>query len=178
MRNITFLFIYASLLFISSCQKEPFVELPETIELGETIVFLNGEEFNHTIEFQYISAYDAMYYSFLESIENQKRGLGFGVVPDTMGNFTLYEGGDPVLGKGSYTSFSHTINEDLEGYTYKLVNAENGFLEVTSLDTVAHTVAGRFKAEFKRTKKNGNGNLDLPKRLFFEGVFHENYVVQ
>ena len=177
MKIINVLIILCILFVLGACHKEPQIELPETVDFEQTEVYLNGDLINYTIEFQYISVYDAMYYSFSEQVENQIRGVGFSLVPYQIGDFDLNEDDDPSLGKGAYTSFSHTINEDLEGYTYKLVNEEDGFFEVTRLDTVNHIVEGRFKAEFKRTKKNGNLGLDLEKRLFFEGVFHEEYEV-
>ena len=178
MKIINVLLVLFILFVLGACHKEPRIELPEIVELEQTEVYLNGEQVNYNTEFRYVSVYDTMYYTFSEIVENQVRVFGVSLLPYSTGSFTLSNNSRNLPNKGGYTFFSHTINEDLEGYTYKLVNEEDGFFEVTRLDTVNHIVEGRFKAEFKRTKKNGNLGLDLEKRLFFQGVFHEKYQVE
>ncbi|MEO6758719.1 MAG: hypothetical protein ABIO24_04635, partial [Saprospiraceae bacterium] len=68
---------------------------------------------------------------------------------------------------------------DLFGYTYEVQDKEEGYFNITALDTLEQTVQGRFKVKFCRTSKNGvKENLEMPKHLLFEGVFHEKYTIR
>ena len=114
-----------------------------------------------------------MSYGFFDSADQVTNILGFDWLPLETGNFELHE--DRILFIKALTNFNQVISEDLEGYSYKLIDAEDGFFEVSSIDTVQQIVKGRFEAKFKRTSKNGNKDLGLPKILLFQGVFHERY---
>ena len=70
------------------------------------------------------------------------------------------------------------FDEDLIGYSYELLDKEDGFIHITHLDTLEMTVKGNFEVKFVRTSKNGNRqDLGLPKYLYFQGVFYENYQI-
>lgn len=162
---------------ITSCQKDPpEAILPEEVELGASVVYLNGEE-----EAMYLSiaAYDTinrvMNYGFEESLNQGQlvNSLGFGRLPYSTGEFSLTT--ENILYTKARTSFDQTVSEDLDGYEYKLIDAGDGFFNLEYLDTVKMEVRGRFKAKFKRTAKNGVDG-GLPKYLTFQGVFYENYI--
>lgn len=65
--------------------------------------------------------------------------------------------------------------EDLKGYSYELIDEENGFFNIETLDLNNKIISGRFQVNFRRTSKNGNSNLGLPKKIAFQGIFHEQY---
>jgi hypothetical protein len=116
-----------------------------------------------------------MNYIFSDSFELVINAFGFAWLPLSTGNFELHN--EDILYVKANTNFSQIIAEDLEGYSYKLEDPEEGFLEVQELDTIQKIAKGRFKAKFKRTSKNGNKDLGLPKILLFQGVFHDRYEV-
>lgn len=166
------------ILFIISCSREPdsFGSLPSEVLLGESVVYLNGEAANNMIhDFKYIEVNKIMNYAFYDSTATRINILGFSWLPLSTGEFDLHD--DRILYVKAFTSFTQVVAEDLEGYSYKLVDADQGYLNIDYLDTVEHIVKGRFWAEFKRTSKNGNGDLGLPKRLLLQGIFHEKYLI-
>jgi hypothetical protein len=167
-----------AMLVFGACAKEPSAaeNLPSEVNLGESQTYLNGKlESNYKSYVLYVEADKTMNYIFYDSIELKINSVGFSWLPLTTGDFELHD--ERILFVKALTSFNQIISEDLEGYSYKLIDEEEGFLKVEALDTVQHTVKGRFQAKFKRTSKNGNGNLGLPKILLFQGVFHEEYKV-
>ena len=174
----TLVFLSFSTLFLLSalgCQKDPpEAILPTEVELGASVVYLNGEEINFITEILYDSINRVMSYGFGESLNQGQlvNSLGFGRLPYSTGEFSLTT--ENILFKKARTSFHQTVSEDLDGYEYKLIDADEGFFNVEYLDTINLEVKGRFKAKFKRTAKNGvDGGLS--KYLTFQGVFYENY---
>lgn len=169
--------------WLNSCFKDYDVDIDDTVALGESLVYLNGEESNLTTPFiSYSTIHNIINYAFgnvEDFLPNEGRSVGFSFASLERKNFFLCKNRDDCEG-GVETSFSHIVGSDLRGFTYQLVNKEEGYFEVTQLDTIQRTVQGRFKVQFKRTTKNGNGDIikDLPKRLTFEGVFHEEYEVR
>jgi hypothetical protein len=159
-----------------SCQKDPTEALlPDNVEFEKSVIYLNGEESAYVPDIQYDSINRVMSYGFFES-RNQgqlENLLGFGRLPYEPGEFDLTT--ENILFTKARTSFRQIVSEDLEGYKYKLVDADEGFFHVEYLDTVNMEVKGRFKAKFCRTSKNGNKDLGLPKNIVFQGVFYEKY---
>jgi hypothetical protein len=177
MKNIL-LSLFLGILFLEACVKEPpeAQNLPESVELGKSVVFLNGEEASgYKASFLQQSKAKTMNYIFSDSFELVINAFGFAWLPLSTGNFELHN--EDILYVKANTNFSQIIAEDLEGYSYKLEDPEEGFLEVQELDTIQKIAKGRFKAKFKRTSKNGNKDLGLPKILLFQGVFHDRYEV-
>jgi hypothetical protein len=179
MRNVL-LTLLLGVFFLEACVKEPpeAQNLPESVELGKSVVFLNGEIApGYEASFIYLSSYKTMSYVFVDSFDLIVNVFGFDWLPLSTGNFDLHD--EDVLYIKANTGFSQAISEDFEGYSYKLEDPEEGFLEVQELDTIQKIAKGRFKAKFKRTSKNGNEDLgiDLPKILLFQGVFHDRYEV-
>lgn len=172
-------FSIALLMAITGCEKDPTeVMLPDDVEFDETVVYLNGEIEDCLPFLEYDTVNRVMNYVFAQS-RNQGQlinSLGFGRLPYSIGEFELTT--KNILYEKARVSFHQTVGEDLEGYEYKLVDADEGFYNVEYLDTINLEVKGRFKAKFCRTSKNGNKGLGLPKNLVFQGVFYENYTYQ
>lgn len=168
--------------FLSSCFKDYNVEVMDTVQIGESVVYLNGEESDYEPIITHASIDNVIHYSFRPTsnlLPGESRRVSFSLLPLKIDNFILCESRNDCEG-GALIGFNHLIGGDLDGFTYKLVNEEDGYFEVTKLDTLQRTVQGHFKVQFKRSTKNGNGDIvkDLPKRLTFEGVFHEEYEVR
>jgi len=181
MRHLRFLLIIGAIMLAISCDKgelnPPEAVLPDEVALGESEIYLNGElKEGYQHDFKYIEVYQTMNYGFIERPQALLVNIfGFSWLPLEAGDFALHT--EPIPFIKAKTSFSQVVDEDLEGYSYELMDADEGFFHVEYLDTVNQEVKGRFKAKFKRTSKNGNGDLGLPKVLLFQGVFHENYEV-
>ncbi len=167
------------LLAIAGCEKDPpEAMLPDEVELGESVVYLNGKEVDYLPFLEFDTVNKVMNYVFAQS-RNQGQlinSLGFGRLPYNTGEFELTT--ENILYVKARTSFHQTVDEDVEGYEYELTDADEGFINVEYLDTVKMEVKGRFKAKFCRTSKNGNKDLGLPKNIVLQGVFYENYIFQ
>ncbi len=160
------------------CRKDPpEAVLPDEVALGESIVYLNGEEADYMPYFRYQSTNRVMAYAFVQT-KNQgqlENLLGFSYLPYKTGEFELTT--ENILFVKANTYFGQTVGEDSDGYEYKLIDEEEGFFHVEEMDTVQLTVKGRFTAKFCRTSRNSNRNLGLPKVLLFQGVFYEPYTI-
>jgi hypothetical protein len=177
MKNL-FFFVQLSILCLSvGCQKDPKEAiLPNEVVFGASVVYLNGEEAAYLPSFRFDTFNRVMNYTFVES-KNQALDIalvGFGLLPFSLGEFDISADGE--LYKKAQTVFVQVLSGDLEGYSYKLVDADEGFIHVEHLDSIQQEVRGRFRAKFKRTSKNGNEDLGLPKIIVFQGVFNEKYI--
>ncbi len=174
--KLSILYLAGISLVVIGCRKDPVADLPANVNLGESVVFLNGElATGYEPIFMHDTIYKHLNFSFVETKNNGQllNAFGFGFLSIKEGDYILHT--ERIQYKGALTSFSQTVSEDLEGYSYELVDAEEGFFKIETLDTINMEVSGRFKAKFRRTSKNGNGDLDMPKRVIFEGVFNEKY---
>ena len=174
MKKYIHLFIFLSLILNSSCKEDP-ISLPSEVELGTTLVYLNGEEVDYKLTVRISAAHNYLNVRFVEDLfpELIINTCGFTWMKIEEGVFDLHE--KEELFVGALTSFSQGISEDVEGYSYKLINEKEGYLTIDKLDLTAGEIAGSFLAEFKRTKKNGNSNTGLPKKILIQGVFHEEF---
>lgn len=176
MKPFVFFLATFSLLLLCQCKKEPetiIVNLPDDIEFGETIVYLNGEiTEDYQPDFQLDTVYDLINYVFIDSTKaNVFTLIAFDWLPIKEGNFQLHEERIPYI--KALTSISQIVDEDLPGYEYQLIDADEGYINIEQLDTAKMEVRGRFRAKFKRTSKNGNDDLGLPENLQFDGVFYD-----
>ncbi|MCU0346628.1 MAG: hypothetical protein MUC59_06780 [Saprospiraceae bacterium] len=177
MRNLIFLSLaIMSLLSVISCKKDPpEAMLPEDVEFGESVVYLNGEEVDYVPAFNHDTINYLLNFGFIQS-KNQGQlvnSFSFDWLPLLEGEYELITERIPRI--NALTFFSQTLSEDLDGYEYKLMDANEGFFVIEHLDTINMEVKGRFKAKFCRTKKNG-ADGDLPKNIVVQGFFYENYV--
>ena len=179
MKNYTLPLLAAFLMLLfTQCHKYPDAILPESVELGQSVIFMNAEKTevfkprirqrsthrNH-IDFQFVE------YRNDSLIQNT---VVFYWVPLQIGEYTLTDDNSGPTGN-ALCGFGQRIDDDLPGYEYKLVDAQDGYFHLETLDTVNQIVSGRFRAKFKRTDRNGNRNMGLDKHIIFEGVFHEHY---
>lgn len=163
---------------MSSCTKSKFpteVELDYDIELGKSRIYLNGDiEESYMPDFLYVSFYNTMLFHFNDEPEEWLwNTLSFSGLSGSIGNYNILEDGT-VAGPPN-TTFTQTYQEDLQGYTYRLINKDDAYFEIFMIDTIKQEVKGSFKAIFERTSKNGHSDLGLPKILLFQGVFYEKY---
>lgn len=111
------------------CQKDPpEAILPEEVELGASIVYLNSEEAPAYLPvILYDSINQVMTYGFVESVNQGQlvNSLGFGRLPYSTGEFSLTT--ENILYTKARTSFNQTVSEDLDGYDYKLIDEGEGF---------------------------------------------------
>jgi len=184
MRKAFFLSVIAALfsLLTLGCHKDPVVNLPEEVTLGESIVYLNGKVFDAVPDIYY-RPFDQLFFAlFGQTKDNHDVGqlanhLAFAFLPLRQGDYPIIT--ERKYGVAAYPGFEQIFAEDLTGYTYEVDDKEDGYFNITYLDTVAQVVKGRFKVKFKRMSKNDiKEDLEMPKRLVFEGVFHENYTIK
>ncbi|MDX1911333.1 MAG: hypothetical protein SFV22_07600 [Saprospiraceae bacterium] len=176
------------LLTTAACKKEdkcttapPWIEvnLPDSVQLGETVVFLNGETVDYKPIFTYVAVYDLIGYGFHQNLTTILNGFGFDRLLLNAGNYSLYTLNQQTIEGKAKAGFWQIVDEDLIGYTYQLEESVNGFIHVEYLDTAQQIVKGRFKVAFCRTSKNDwEEDLGLPEHLQFQGVFHEKYKVE
>lgn len=169
-------------LLILCCHKDPVVDLPEEVNLGESITYLNGKVFDSKPDLYYRQFDQLFFAAFGQIKDNPEVGqlyntLAFSLLPLRQGDYALIT--ERNLGVAAYPGFEQIFAEDLSGYTYEVQDKEEGYFNITYLDTVAQVIKGRFKVKFCRTSKNGvKEDLEMPKHLVFEGVFHEKYTIR
>ncbi len=188
MKPTSFFLIFLSLA-LGCGEKEPCCEcspppqwaevaLPDSVSLGGTLVFLNGSEADYKPILAYKKIYGLMGYRFQSIKGDIWNHFGFGNFPQKAGFYGLHSINQQIFPDKAHASFWQIVEEDLEGYSYKLEESVEGFIHVEHLDSINQVVRGRFKVAFCRTSKNGYDDLGLPEHLLFQGVFHEKYEVQ
>lgn len=178
MRRSVVLRIFLILFLASShltCHKDTLqVELPAEVALGSSVVYLNGElTTDYSAQISQDTFWRLMNVSFVKQSDNYINSLNFAWLPTDTGRFELHTERIPYV--KALTSFSQTVSDDLDGYEYKLVDPEDGFIIIERLDTINQEIKGRFRAKFKRTAKNGLRQSELTKWIQFDGVFYEKY---
>jgi hypothetical protein len=164
------------LLAFAGCCKDKEADLPQEVTLGKSVVYLNGCKNNYEAHFQMVSLYNHINFAFLDTQKDIINQVSFSWLPVAEGEFDVHS--EPIQNWRALTYFSQIVDEDVVGYTYKLENPEEGFFNIEGLDTVKQEVKGRFRAQFRRTSKNGYKDLGLPETLLFQGVFNEKYLVK
>ncbi len=168
----TKIFFFAALTaLLVSCNR-----LPDKVDFGESVVLLNGKKVSYEPSFLLIRVHQLMSFGFVKSKKDIVNVLGFVWLPISTGDFGLLTNDSLYI--GAQTAFNQTVDEDLVGYEYELVDQEDGFFNIETLDTVKQEVSGHFRAAFRRTTKNGYDDLGLPENLLFEGTFNEKYEVK
>jgi hypothetical protein len=175
MRASTLLFALA-FLACTGCCKDGEADLPKEVKLGNSVVYLNGCKVDYEPYFVLIEVYQTLNLGFVKTHKDIFNALGFSYLPIQTGDFELHT--ERILYIKALTNFGQTVDEDLVGYEYELENPEEGFFNIEGLDTLKQEVKGRFRAQFRRTSKNGYKDLGLPETLLFQGVFNEKYLVK
>lgn len=171
-KYLVFLPFAFALIFLSCKDK-----LPSSVGLGETEVHLNGCEDDYKPYFRYFRANGFLNLGFTYQKGNTINVLGFSWLSLSTNKYKLHAE-RVVREDAAFATFDNIVEGDLDGYIYELINPSEGYCHIENLDTLSQTVKGRFRAEFKRTNKNGWKDLDLPEILLFEGVFNEHYQVR
>ena len=178
---------FAIVIIFFSCQKKSFqVDLPDSVNVGMSEIYLNGEHRpDYTpFNFQGIDSGEGLLslgVGFGSTFDSQDRGfdhafLGFGGFPTTEGRYVLSKESNVSNNfASSVFLFSQGQHESYEEYEEILL--EEGYIEITNLDLQNKIVEGRFKANFKRVKKQILFPTGYPKFLEFEGVFHDTLTV-
>ncbi|MBN8685187.1 MAG: hypothetical protein J0L99_21255 [Chitinophagales bacterium] len=178
MKNYTLPLLAAFLMLLfTQCHKYPDAILPESVELGQSVIFMNAEKtevFKPKIE--RLKTHPVINFQFAEYRNDSliQNTFSFLWIPIRVGEYALTTDKSGPKGE-ALCSFGQRIDDDLPAYEYKLVDAQDGYFHLETLDTVNQIVSGRFRAKFKRTDRNGNRNMGLDKHIIFEGVFHEHY---
>ena len=188
MRTATLLLLVFSVLLFR-CKKESCCEcstspqwieavLPDTVSLGGTLVYLNGEEIDFEPAPIYLKLPEVIRYSFLQVNGDIWSEFVFAALPLKTGYYGFHTDPKQILPDRALTVFGQIVDEDLEGYKYKLEESVEGFIHVESLDSINQVVKGRFKVAFCRTSTNGYEDLGLPEHMLLQGVFHEKYEIE
>lgn len=175
MKYLVLIFTIVSVL---SCTKDPNfpdVDLPDFVKLGATEVYLNG----YLVEYEPSMFVDTVNDQLIVTFRFQPdfsvlNSLGLAALPIKTGNYILHT--DRVLYKGAKTHFSQYVYSGNTGWEFELIRIDEGFFNITSLDTVNQIIQGNFNAYFEVIDKNEYNDTKLPEKIKFEGVFHEKYV--
>ena len=173
------------ILFSFSCKKniEFNSDLPDSVELNEAVVFLNGDRKDEydVITVRNREVYQIMAYGFsnLHSDIAGVTSLSFDRCPRSVGRFTLSSDNQATITDETacYASLTQTVYEDLDGQEFELQDDSDNYLEITELDYENKYASGHFKAKFKRTSNGGSGidDVKLPKWVTFEGIFSQEF---
>lgn len=153
------------------------IELPTQINLGDSKIFMNGElKPGFETKIFYTTVVQDIIFSFSEIVSpTLQHSVGFGWM--ALEEYRYPIGKPPVFHEVASASFSQIIEQDRSGYEYELIEPENGYFHIEMLDTAKQEVKGHFKAKFRRTTKNGNKVLGLPKIILMQGIFYQPYEV-
>ncbi len=174
MRIIILLVLSVIILYSCGDQEIPDIDILESVELGNTEIYLNGERYEIFTEFFHDTINEQLVFNFRQGDFELSNDLGFSFLPVSEGTYIVHTQRELYL--GAKTSFRQTVNSEFDGWIYELKNADNGFFEVSVLDEENTVVEGKFKVEFEVDSKNGFEDTGLPEKIKFQGVFHENYI--
>lgn len=173
------IFIISLIVFCNmiSCTKPdtPDINLPVSVELGQSQFYINGElkDYDHLFIYDTINKQMGFVFRHDDISKNSKTQLSFSFLPYSEGKYILHR--ERILYKGAFTGFNQLIAEDLKGWSFELDRPEDGYFEIIKIDKLNKTVLIKFKAMFKVSSKNGNGDTGLPENIKFEGIFNESY---
>jgi len=180
MKNILIMFSVFVAFSILNCSPDtieiPITELPESVEMGTSILYLNGEVVD---DYEFRTFHDTVnnHIGFVftkESTEpSYRNNLQFVFLPLENGNYIIHRTRD--LNVGAFSTFRQSNFEE-SGWEYELLKPENGFFEISAIDTIEQIVQGKFRSRYKLKDKHGFKDTGLPGMILFEGIFHENYL--
>ena len=180
MKNILITLSVIFTFSILSCTPDtieiPITELPESVELGTSILYLNGEVVN---DYEFQAFHDTInnqigFVFRKESIDlSYRNNLQFVFLPLENGNYIIHRTRELYL--GAFSSFRQSSFEE-SGWEYELLNPEDGFFEISEIDIEEQIVQGKFRSRYKLKDKHGFKDTGLPEQILFEGIFHENYI--
>jgi len=172
----TFFICSLFVLFLYSCgdQEIADIKILDSVELGKTEVFLNGDSYENFSDIFHDTINEQLLFIFRQGDQTLLNSLSFSFLPVSEGEYIVHNTFELYLGAQCY--FGQTVDSEFDGWIYKLINADGGFFEISRLDQENAIIEGTFKVEFEVESKNGFGDTGLPDRVKFQGVFHENYI--
>lgn len=176
-----FIIILSVLLTFSiiSCSPDsieiPITELPESVEIGTSILYLNGEMADYDFRTYHDTVNNQIGFVFMKEFPNQDytNKLQFVFLPLKNGDYIIHRTRELYL--GAFSTFGQSRYE-ARGWEYELLDPEDGFFEISSIDKEEQIVQGKFRSRYKLKDKNGFRDTGLPETILFEGIFHENYI--
>lgn len=139
--------------------------LPDSVELGQSLVYVNGEDIVAKSNFKGSTSMDYMFCVFTHTDDGVEDELYFTID-------TLTEGDQKARFDFGQFKLNETLIEDFDQ-----IEIGSAFLKITSIDPLKKTVQGRFEAKFKKTfSKKVTNKKRYPDELLIQGVFHEPYL--
>ncbi|MDF1695315.1 MAG: hypothetical protein P1U56_05760 [Saprospiraceae bacterium] len=170
-----FICLFTLLIGLGCRDSEEFnVDFPAQVELGQSIVSLNGRPYAVETAFFHDTINEQLIFTFRQGDQSLVNDLGFSFLPVAEGNYIVHE--ERTLYLGAFASFRQTINFENDGWVYELIDPDDGYFNIHQLNTLNCQVAGDFSVQFKVAEKNGFGNADLPEKITFQSVFNEPYI--
>lgn len=152
----------------------PDIELPDSVEFGMTEVYLNGERYTVNTEFFHDTINEQLLFVFRQGDSSVLNHLGFSFISVSEGRYIVHTKRELYL--GAKTSFRQAVDNEFDGWVYRLKNVDQGYFEIFKLDQENTRVEGSFKVEFELDSKNGFKDTGLPENIKFQGVFHADYM--
>jgi hypothetical protein len=167
MKTIIRIMLILVILLNFACKKEKFGDgfaenIPVSVNLGESQIFINGEEVFFNPDFVFRDKIQLFFGNFFHTKNEITDDLVLGIDSLRLGDF------DPIF------SF-HRAKGDGTFEGYKQIDKDSAFLIVTSLDTLNKEVQGRFEARFQKTSSVISFKKKYPEKLLIQGVFNEKY---
>lgn len=195
MNNIGKILLFSSLLFLLAtctydveneiwCTDPPEAVLPDSVGLGESVLYLNGEKVNWVPEIHMNSMQQTLAFSFyfLNTSYNAFDAIAINRAPMEPGTFEFYTNDDYISwikananppSDQAQLSFVNVVDGDNEGFEYRVEDIEQCFLRVDAVDTVSRQVRAKFRLKFCLDNKNGLKDVGLPNTMVFQGIFNE-----
>jgi len=175
MKIIFYLFLTISIISCAETEFPADIDLQQEVSLGESKMYLNGELVNYQPRFlEDIINHQLILVFEEETNQNVINKLGFSALSVAAGNYKLHT--ERQLFIGAKSSFGQIVGFEFDGWDYEIYKQEEGFLNITEIDTTNLILKGNFKAFFELKNKNGFEDTGLPDKIKFEGIFHENYI--
>lgn len=176
-----FYFLAGLILLAPSCQPSYDVSIPENIELGENVFYIDGESrnFDNIFKLQKLNSGNFRLRLLFEEIINDGDFINHLTCvltePQTNLEYTPTNEENNTSNE-LFVAFDQGYEEDQLGYEYKYVCSKDEHFKIFQYDTILHTVAGEGQLKFKRISKNGapsGSNLD--KIIYIHFAFHDYY---
>ena len=169
----TRMFVAFGILVQFSCMYEPpkVADLPLSVDLGETVYYLNGEKIEVRTPFEF-KRVGYGYYGFLNLSFVEDRKTSYRELFSSIQNEINI--GD-ITNRTDWQIYSP--NDNLDVAIYERDESVSSFFTVTLIDTINLEVAGRFDVTFKRvsTLEDRPAAHRPPLTVICQGVFHEKY---
>ena len=166
------------------CINPPENVLPDSVALGESALYLNGEKVDWVPEIRMNTSQQIIGYSFYFERPSYavKNIVGIGPAPIRTGFFKVYtledylawmKAGIALPKDEVKLEFVNFVHGDEIGFEYRAEDIAQCFLKVDAIDTVSRQVQARFRLKFCLDTTNGLSDVGLPNTMVFQGIFNE-----